>query len=560
MAIDTSIYSQVGKPAIPLADPAEMMQRFQTLQAGVNQNKLFQSQQAAGQAAQAAIDPSTGQLDTNKLNMLLSQNPAAAPAALATLGQSQNLASGQTGLQTQRRNTMIQHLYGLSILPDDQLQGGAPVFNLLDQEKAAGIIDQNTYDQARKNFPQPGASAQEFRQALNSGLVSTLGGPEALQTALGKNDTMQNGQVLQPGLRSGVLNPNGAGQFQPSGQATKQLLSPGEMTAQHTIINPDGSTGVESGAQRAARQGQGDLTGASARPSVFPPGYNGQYAPRQTADAQGMTPVLPSSAPPAPGGIVQTGLPSGQVEEANASVQHLTAARDAANTFQNRIQPLLQAQAALAANPTTGVGSDTLNQIRQRIGTFTPGFLDGIRPLGGSAEQDAAYDEARKYLTNYAANTPGSARSDAGLATAEHANASTTISPLAARQVIQAAIGMERMKQAQLMEFNSKNLPASAYDRFASQTATNADPRAFMADQQTPAQRAAIIASLGPAAPEGGPAGPRERYLGSIRLALKHGLMQMPTSPVSQAAASPSPIPSMSAPMMAAPDQPNGRD
>ena len=217
------------------------------------------------------------------------------------------------------------------------------------------------------------------------------------------------------------------------------------------------------------------------------------------------------------------GLPPGAVNEADASVAHASVARDAANTYQTRMQPLQAAQTALA-NTKTGSGAATLNTIRQRLESFTPAMLDGFRFAGGSVEADAAFDEARKYLTQYAANTPGGNRSDAGGQTAKDSNANVDISPMAARMVVQAAMGMERMKQAQTMEFNASGKTGGQYDRFQSQLATNADPRAFVSDMQTPDERAAIIGKLR-AQKAAGNAAPLNNYVSSLRLGMKHGLL-----------------------------------
>ena len=238
---------------------------------------------------------------------------------------------------------------------------------------------------------------------------------------------------------------------------------------------------------------------------------------------------MPADAP-APGGAVAHGLAPGEQQEAEQSVAHLGAEREAANSYQNRMQPLLSAQAALA-DAKTGAGTDTLNRVRQLVGTFTPDQLSGVRSfIGlGSAHGDASFDEARKYLTNYAANTPGANRSDSGAATAAHANASVEISPDAAKQVIKAAIGMERMRQAQVLEFQSDpGRTGAQYDRFQADMATKADPRAFMADQQSPAERAALLGGMN--------ASQRTNYLASLRLGMKHGLVSLPAATPASAA------------------------
>ena len=108
MAIETGIFAQSGKPSVALEDPSDQLQKLMAVQGQVNANKLFQGQSAAGAAAQAAIDPVTGQIDPSKYNQLLAANPAIAPAALDALKSGNNINGGQTDNQIKRRAAVAQ--------------------------------------------------------------------------------------------------------------------------------------------------------------------------------------------------------------------------------------------------------------------------------------------------------------------------------------------------------------------------------------------------------------------------------------------------------------------
>lgn len=529
MASDSGVFNQANKPTTALMDPnAVLLQTAQAAQA-VNQNRLFQANQARGQLMQQAIDPSTGQFSPTAFNRLLAQTPAAALAAPEAVGQSQGLMGSQNELATRQNQAMSQSLGAVLAVPDAQLHDAAA--NAMTRAVSAGLLPP---EQAMRQMIMLPNDPSQLRQHLTQVQMS-LQAPGAQQDATyGTPATRDTGQ----GIESGTTAPARlGGGFTPN--STTQVYPPrSQLAGQQTGIGPNGEPTATTTADRLGQQGRGDLAGPAGTPpgrvpsALLPRGYTGRYAAggqgasatQPAATPAGMsagTPYAPPAAPQAaPGGAVQVGLAPGQAAEAEASVSHLSQARDVANTYQTRMQPLLSAQAALQ-DAKTGAGSGALNSVRQIVGSFTPAQLEGVRSfIGlGTDQGDASYDEAKKYLTAYAANTPGANRSDAGGATAASANASVNISPLAAQQVVRAAIGLERMRQAQTMEFNQSGQPGSAYDRYQSGAAAKADPRAFMADHQTPDERKTMLDKM--------TASQKANYLVSLRLGMKHGLVSL---------------------------------
>lgn len=532
MASDPGIFAQANKPTTALIDPNTML--MQTAQAAnaVNQNRLFQANQARGQLMQQAIDPSTGQFSPTAFNRLLAQTPAAALAAPEAVGQSQGLMGSQNELATRQNQFMSQSLGAVLATPDAQLHDAAA--NAMTRAVSAGLLPP---EQAMRQMIMLPNDPTQLRQHLTQVQMSLLPPGAQQEATYGSPSTRDTGQ----GIESGTTAPARLGGGFTPNSTTQVYPSRSQLIGQQTGVDPvTGAPTASTTADRAAQQGRDDLTGPAGTPpgrmpsALLPKGYTGRYAaggrgasstppdvaptPAAPAGMSSGVPYTPPATPAAPSGSVQVGLAPGQAEEAQSSVSHLAQARDAANTYATRIQPLMAAQAALK-DAKTGSGSEVLNSVRQALQNFTPAALDGFRPAGGSAEQDAAFDEARKYLTNYAANTPGANRSDAGGQTAANANANVHISPLAAQQVVRAAIGLERMRQAQTMEFNQSGQTGATYDKYQSAAATKADPRAFIADQQTPDERKAMLGKMTP--PQ------QANYIASLRLGMKHGLVSL---------------------------------
>lgn len=94
MPIDASIPLSITPP-----NPLQMMGQMATIANAMNQNRLFQGQVAAGQAAQQAVGPD-GQIDTPQFNSLIKGDPRAAPYAQEAL--TRGLAAQQAQLANQK--------------------------------------------------------------------------------------------------------------------------------------------------------------------------------------------------------------------------------------------------------------------------------------------------------------------------------------------------------------------------------------------------------------------------------------------------------------------------
>ena len=178
-------------------------------------------------------------------------------------------------------------------------------------------------------------------------------------------------------------------------------------------------------------------------------------------------------------------------------------ARDKANNYQQTIQPIEGALAALKG-ADTGRGAEVLNSIRANVQDIAPGVIQRMMPNSiTDPVKRQALEEAQKYLTGMAVKSPGGARSDAGQAASAASNPSIHIGNAAATHVANAILAQKRMEQAGTLAFNNAKgqdgqaLPASEYDRYMNKWNTNQDPRAYIADKMEPADRAALVSGMG---------------------------------------------------------------
>lgn len=234
----------------------------------------------------------------------------------------------------------------------------------------------------------------------------------------------------------------------------------------------------------------------------------GTYGGRPQANAQG----------------IAVGLPAGEVEALTGAA---TGSSDALNELHQvvggsgaRVFQLKEALDGLK-NAPTGPGTETTNRIKSFLLAQEPEFLKkfGITP---DELQIADYDKANKYLTQYASGMASNLGqgTDAKLATALSGNASTHISNLAAQDVVKAAIGLERMQQAQAKEFDESGQSPSQYNKWQVQWNKEVDPRAFVLPDLSAEERAKLIKGLSKEE--------RARFASSVRRAVKGGFLVLP--------------------------------
>lgn len=284
--IDPSIPLQAGKDVVPLQNPFDLQsqanQRVQQYQNNLLQGRQLQIQTLAGNAMQAGIDPTTGQLDPSKMYNYLLQQPN---GALAIGPLSQTLLARQ---QAQ-----------LKITGDQQAQ------NLQRQTYAAGLIaplvaDPNTpasayhakVDQAVADHQLLPEEAAQYHSQIDQA-ASQPGGLhafglqlEAAVTPAGDART----SIVRPDIRP--VNQGGYTSFRDfnnntnpglAGTAAPTTATPDTLLQQQTYIGSDGLKHVRPLSQTAAAEGVDPTTGRPLPPAPSggfgAPGYTGAYTP-----------------------------------------------------------------------------------------------------------------------------------------------------------------------------------------------------------------------------------------------------------------------------------------
>ncbi len=472
-------------PSIPLQAQAPQLNPLQTMlgvanlrmanaQGGALQQTI-NANRATSAAYQAATDPTTGAVDNNKLVGILSQNPDAAynlPQVIQGINtqkqQALTLSTGQQELAM--KHAQVGGQIALGILtnggtPADFVQG---VQQAVQDGRLDPISAMNSISHASPTFGDQTA----FQNYLKTGLASL---PPELQASLSKPvlGEVNTGGGTQFTARNPI-----SGQVAPTGYIAN-TLSPSEQIARVPTIGPNGQPGTVS-------------QGSIAPPNLLPPGSaapaaaggigNGRY-PTQASGAASGAPAgfLPTAQAPADA-AASTVTGTGAANALLADQQ--SAAGSGARVYQ--LQSALQ---ALQNAGPTGPGTAQKNQIQSFLLAQTPGDLGKYLP-GIDPQKIASYDEANKYLTQYASAKAAAlgGGTDSKLATTLSANASTHISGLAAQDVVKANIGLERMSQAQQDAWQQSGLPPSQYSTWAAKFGSTLDPRVFVADQMDPAK------------------------------------------------------------------------
>jgi hypothetical protein len=464
--VDPSIALQAGRGTTQPENPLQMVGQFANVQNALNANRLFPTQQAilqqTQQSGQANLARQWYQQTSNAVLPLLqkwSANPASAKMSDLTglLG-----AVEHNGISTQ---PYLSRLMALSPTGD-----GVDLYNSV------------------RGITIPGAQTD-----AGAATTAVVGSPTSVNT----------GQAIQPGTMAGAASPN-YGSFTPQGAPVQVYPGRGQLIGQVEYVDANGvkqQTTAENYARIAG-------SGANVGPAVPVGPQSGAPAPA-SGGSGGPTPVVgiggpatPQNPPRLAAGTAGTiaGPTPGTPEAATASALSAHAANQRAATFATDMFPLTQAQTALA-NAPTGKGSQAVHDVSSYINTFSPAWAQkalSFVTLGTAMTPDqvAAYDEAKKYLTQGQLGQTGASRSDAGLSTAGVASPSTTISKEAAQLVLRGMIGLRRMEQEGTLEFNNSGQPPANYDKFMAGFSTAADPRVYTFDQMTPAERQQTLAGL----------------------------------------------------------------
>jgi hypothetical protein len=234
--------------------------QFRALYAsGLAQQQQLAANRATSAAYQQATDPTTGQVDNNKLVGILSQNPDAAynlPQVIQGIGaqkqQQQTLQTGQLDQSIKAQSGLRQGLGSLLTKPDlspQDVQGFATT------QLQAGAITPQVYQAEMQSMPQ---DPQQLRQWVSQHYMSALSGETQLHAMLPQYAQINTGPATVAVNQNPLALSGGVGTV---GYTVKNGLSPSD-AASPVTVNQNGQPTMITKEQFAAGGQPGQTPGA----------------------------------------------------------------------------------------------------------------------------------------------------------------------------------------------------------------------------------------------------------------------------------------------------------
>jgi hypothetical protein len=473
MPLDTSIALNASAPAPinPLQQALQVAQYRAYNANGLAAQQGLDANRAISRAYQQATDPTTGQVDNNKLMALISQDPSAGfkmgdvvQGINTQRQQQQTLARGDIALNNDQRDN---YASGTKFLTQQMA-----TVDPKDPNAAKKIIDIGTAAVQQGHIP-----AAMFKSVVAQFPDDASQWPQFIQKRLAsfQDPGAQLGSITP---QTGSVNTGGGTQFTNTDRLTGKVtpttfiantVSPETAAQQVSVTDPDGTKRLVPMSSVLQRQGMGGVLPQQGAPQAVGSGrYQGGDGSFQTAPAAGVVDAN---------------------QKANAAGGDILVSDQQSNAQSGSRINMLQSAGDALAKAQTGTGADKLQAIKGVVAM-----------LGGPADAAADYDKANKYLTQYAQQKAAGmgGGTDAQLAATVSGNASTKISNLAAQDVVKVNMGLERMEQARMKAWESANLPPSDYAKWKSQFGSTMDPRVFVADQIDPSKVQGMVKKMNP--------------------------------------------------------------
>jgi hypothetical protein len=358
-----------------------------------------------------------------------------------------------------------------------------------------GWITPDIANSELSNMPTDPAQIPQYLQSLNTRIQDAAG---QFTKIYGEPSTISNGNQIVPVTASPITG------IRRIGANIPMQTSPAERLSLVPGTNAQGQPTVTPAGVIAQQAGMNPLTGVPAT------------APNQPVNQLQPYPSGEAPVPAAQGGSVVTG-PSPGALEANKTVGAASGQQLAADTaqeanFQSDVTPLVKARDALIAlGPTgTGPGKEQLNEIHS--------FLISTGVMSPS-DDVKNFDEARKYLTQYATSV-GSPNTNDKLAANFAGNPNVGISNAAAVDVLKTALSLRRLQNAKVRAFQASGEQPNTYNQWAAKFNSSQDPVAYGFDMMSPEQRSKYVKGLSTA--------DRQKFVGSLQTATQLGLVTPP--------------------------------
>lgn len=434
----------------------------------------------------------------------------------------QQQVQGQIGIDQSKIN-LAHDQYGKlssflgSLAQDPRIsspQGHQILLDATQQAVKQGWITPDIAQVEIQNMPTDPAQIPQYLQTLNTRVLDAQG---KFSQIYGTPSTISNGSSILPVTASPITG------IRPIGAPIPQTTSPSERADLVQTTDAQGRTVLVPKGQMLQQAGVNPLTAvpetapASPANQLVPPPMpvQRQDLPPVGAPQQPQAPVQAAQAQPTVG--VVTSPPAGEVEAqskvAQASSEQYSQDTARERSYQQDIVPLQKVLPALEALGTTGTGPGT-EQIQE-----IKSFLTSMGVIAPT-EDLKSYDEARKYLVQYARGAGDTGTNDK-LAAAFAGNPSLGISNAAAQDVVKTALSLRRMQNAQIRAFASTGQSPSGYGKWSTQWNADNDPVAYGFDLMKGPERAKYFKGL--SAPE------KQKFLQSLQTATALGIVAPPS-------------------------------
>lgn len=447
MPVDASIYANLKGPPNPL----DMVGQYAGLQNQLNQNRLFQGEQAGGQALLE------GGGDPNQVRNLLLRDPRAAIAApqIMSAALAQQIQAQQVG--TSQRNLAGQIAATVPVKAD----GTPDTFGVLAALKTAAdhkLVDPDFVS----TLSGDGSQLMNF---IKSSAIGGQGGPGGFANQYGETSVQT---VPGGGQRAENINPvtqqvNFAGG---SASNVAPALTPADLATQVEVVD----------------QGTGKHTQVPRSAFMNPDGS-----------------IKPDNGFTGPKGESLASLGPFDAAQRQASAQEYaadlsdTARQQTAGAQLKTLDSLLQQPEA-----KTGPGTQVVNGWRNFVLGNFPVLAKVFPGLDAAKVQSATQDEVKKYMAQIALQQSGAfgPSTNEKLAAAASGNANVDMSNLANRDVTRMNLALVRAQQARIAAFQQSGQDPGNYATWAANWNRNVDPRAFMLDSLSKEERQKMLSGI----------------------------------------------------------------
>ena len=447
----------------------------QLISNSANQQAL-NARQAIGQAYRNSIDPTTGQLDTNKLLSNVAQNPQAAYLA------------GDVASAAQQRAIQQQQLSGMQL--DQAIKRNQYVNNGLQALWAKANSSQ-------------GISGQDVIGQLGTAVADGIMKPQEAANYI--SDMPPGGPALTQWLQNHIINNGQTGQALQAMYGSAQTINTGPVQTVQSVNPVTGQVKPLSGGTFVNGMTPGDAatpTPIGVNPQTGQPivGTKQQFADK--ADPQGAfgDGRFPTPGQQPGGGIVTTLGPADQAAlpeiGKNSAEQYNAITNNAGNipTQKAILGNMLAALDPQGGGFKSGPGSSEMQSLIAGVNRAFNTNIDVNSVAAGEG-----FNKLSQQLANAQVSMLG-AGSNEKLEASMAATPNSHLSVPGNIQIIHKLQGNQDAVQAwnsAAQNFQAKNGPAS-YPQFVTTMTQNFDPRAFQLHYESPEEQAATLKSMSP--------------------------------------------------------------